>query len=194
MKQIIDFIPLLLFFIVYKTVGLRDAAITLVIATAIQLVVLKLIYKKIDKQALILGVSVVFFASLTAYFNELNFLKWKVTLIYALFALVLLISQLGFKKNLMREMLGKELILPDSVWKKINIGWAIFFIFCMALNIYISQCFSDNIWVDFKTFGIAALTFVATIVTSIYIYRYLPQDNRQEKTSKGKKNEPISKQ
>ncbi|MDG6898055.1 septation protein A [Actinobacillus delphinicola] len=194
MKQILDFIPLLLFFIVYKTVGLRDAAITLVIATAIQLLLLKLIYKKIDKQALILGISVVVFASLTAYFDELNFLKWKVTLIYALFALVLLISQLGFKKNLMREMLGKEIVLPESVWKKINIGWAIFFIFCMLLNLYISQYFSDNIWVDFKTFGIAGLTFIATIVTSIYIYRYLPKDNSQENISKGKKNEPISKQ
>ncbi len=187
MKQILDFIPIILFFIVYKTVGIREAAITLAIATVIQLILLKILYKKIDKQAWIMGIAVVFFGSLTAYFNELNFLKWKVTLIYALFALILLVSQWVFKKNLMREMLSKEITLPDCVWNKINLGWAIFFIGCMLLNIYISQYFSDNIWVDFKTFGITGLTLVATIITGIYIYPHLPKDNKEIKNDNSRK-------
>lgn len=175
MKQLLDFIPLILFFIVYKFVGVREASITLTVTTLLQLAILKILYKKVEKQTLIMGISVVFFGSLTAYFNALHFLKWKVTIIYALFALILLISQWGFKKNIMQEVLGKELSLPDEVWKKINLGWAFFFLFCMGLNLYISHAFSDDVWVEFKTFGTLGLTLVATLITGGYAYRHLPE-------------------
>lgn len=180
MKQILEFIPLLVFFAVYKLVGIREAAIALIIATIIQLVVLKLKYGKIEKQQLIMGGAVVFFGALSAYFNELEFLKWKVTVVYALFALALIISQVIFKKPLIQQLLGKEIQLPDAVWNKLNLGWAGFFLFCMILNIIISQYFSDDLWVDFKTFGIIGLSLVATVATGVYIYRYLPKTENKE--------------
>ncbi|SUB24207.1 septation protein A [Avibacterium avium] len=180
MKQILEFIPLLVFFAVYKLVGIREAAIALIIATIIQLVVLKLKYGKIEKQQIIMGSAVVFFGALSAYFNELEFLKWKVTVVYALFALALIISQVIFKKPLIQQLLGKEIQLPDAVWNKLNLGWAGFFLFCMILNIIISQYFSDDLWVDFKTFGIIGLSLVATVATGVYIYRYLPKTENKE--------------
>ncbi|WP_336368863.1 septation protein A [Avibacterium paragallinarum] len=180
MKQLLEFIPLLVFFIVYKLVGIREAAIALIIATLIQLTLLKLKYGKIEKQQLIMGSAVVFFGGLSAYFNELEFLKWKVTAVYALFALALIISQVFFKKPLIQQLLGKEIQLPDSVWNKLNLGWAGFFLFCMILNIIISQYFSDDLWVDFKTFGIIGLSLIATVATGVYIYRYLPQTENKE--------------
>ncbi len=180
MKQLLEFIPLILFFTVYKLVGIREAAITLVIATVIQMLILKLKYGKIEKQQIIMGVAVVFFGLLTAYFNELEFLKWKVTIVYAIFALALLISQYGFKKPLIKQLLGKEIELPEAVWNKLNLGWTGFFILCMLLNMYISHYLSNDIWVDFKTFGIIGMTFIATIITGIYIYRYLPNTDNKE--------------
>ncbi|PJG83408.1 septation protein A [Caviibacterium pharyngocola] len=175
MKQLLEFIPLILFFAVYKLVGIREAALTLIIATVIQLIVLKLKYGKIEKQQLIMGVAVVFFGTLTAYFNELEFLKWKVTVVYAVFALALLISQFGFKKPLIKQLLGKEIQLPHAVWEKLNLAWVGFFLLCMLVNIIISRYFSDDIWVDFKTFGILGMTLVATLLSGVYIYRYLPK-------------------
>ncbi|MFD0965575.1 septation protein A [Seminibacterium arietis] len=182
MKQLLEFIPLILFFVVYKLAGIREAAVTLIIATIIQMIILKIKYGKIGQQQLVMGVAVVFFGTLTAYFNELEFLKWKVTIVYALFALVLLISQFGFKKLLIQKLLGKEISLPEAVWVKLNVGWAIFFIICMLVNIVISQFFSDDIWVDFKTFGILTMTIVASLITGIYIYRYLPKENHSVTT------------
>ena len=64
MKQFLEFIPLILFFAVYKLVGIREAAITLVIATIAQMVILKLKYGKIEKQQIIMGSAVVFFGIL----------------------------------------------------------------------------------------------------------------------------------
>lgn len=181
MKTLLDLIPLILFFVVYKFVGVREAGITLTLATLIQLAILKWHNKKIEKQTLIMGIAVIFFASLTAYFNDLHFLKWKVTLVYALFALILLISQYIFHKNLMQDVLGKELSLPDNIWKKINLAWASFFLLCMGLNLYISHTYSDDIWVKFKTFGILGLTLIATLITGAYAYRYLPENQQKGK-------------
>ncbi|MFD1806076.1 septation protein A [Pasteurella oralis] len=183
MKQLLEFIPLILFFAVYKLVGIREAALTLMIATVIQLLILKIKYGRIEKQQLIMGIAVVFFGALTAYFNQLEYLKWKVTIVYAIFALALLVSQYGFNKNLIKLMLSKDqsLELPEQVWHKLNLGWAVFFILCMLINIYISQYLSDDIWVDFKTFGIIGMTLIATLITGIYIYRYLPQINSNNK-------------
>lgn len=176
MKQLLEFIPLILFFVVYKLSGIQAAAITLMIATALQLAILKFKYGTIEKQQIIMGSAVIFFGALTAYFNEVKYLQWKVTLVYALFASVLLIAQFGFKTPLIQKLLGKELELPSEVWNKLNLGWAVFFIICMLTNIYISQNYSEEIWVDFKSFGIIAMTLVATVATGIYIYRYLPKD------------------
>ena len=67
MKQLLEFIPLILFFAVYKLVGIREAAITLVIATIAQMIILKLKYSKIERQQIIMGSAVVFFW----YFNRL---------------------------------------------------------------------------------------------------------------------------
>lgn len=176
MKQLLEFIPLILFFAVYKLVGVQQAAITLVIATIIQMIILKIKYQHIEKQQKIMAIAVVFFGLLTAYFNDLEFLKWKVTVVYAIFALALIISQFLFKKPLIQQLLAKEIQLPQSIWNRLNLAWAGFFLFCMLLNIYISQALSDDLWVDFKTFGILGLTLIATFLTGIYIYRYLPKD------------------
>lgn len=182
MKQLLEFVPLLVFFIVYKLAGIREAAIALIVATILQLIVLKLKYGKIEKQQLIMGGAVVFFGALSAYFNELEFLKWKVTVVYGVFTLALIISQVFFHKPLIKQLLGKEIQLPDKIWNRLNIGWAVFFLFCMIVNIIISQYFSHDAWVNFKTFGIIGLSLIATIITGIYIYRYIPQiSNKQQK-------------
>ena len=60
MKQLLEFIPLVLFFITYKMFGVRDAAIVLVIATIVQMIVLKLKYGVIEKQQKIMAIAVAF--------------------------------------------------------------------------------------------------------------------------------------
>lgn len=72
--------------------------------------------------ALITFVLVVVFGGLTLFFHNDEFIKWKVTVIYALFAGALLVSQWVMKKPLIQRMLGKELTLPQSVWSKLNLA------------------------------------------------------------------------
>ena len=181
MKQLLDFIPLILFFITYKLGGVREAAIVLVVATILQIVILKWKYGIVEKQQKIMASAVVFFGLLTAYFNEIRYLQWKVTIINGLFAIVLLVAQFQFKTPLIKKLLGKELQLPEKAWNTLNLGWALFFIICMLVNIYISHNMSEEAWVDFKSFGIIGMTVIATIISGVYIYRYLPKGGSNSK-------------
>jgi intracellular septation protein A len=65
------------------------------------------------------------------------------------------------KKPLIQRMLGKELTLPQQVWSRLNLAWALFFILCGLANIYIAFWLPQNIWVNFKVFGLTALTAAA---------------------------------
>ncbi|MDP8170985.1 septation protein A [Pasteurella skyensis] len=178
MKQFLEFIPLVLFFIAYKLFGTQEAAITLVVATTIQLILFKVLFGSITKMQLFVAGFVLVFGSLTAYFNDDSFLKWKVTIVNGLFALALLFSQFILKNPIIKHLLGKEIQLDDAVWNKINLGWALFFIFCMLLNMYISHFMSNDAWYTFKVFGLTGLSLVATVITGVYLYPYLKQQEQ----------------
>ena len=181
MKQLLEFIPLILFFAVYKLYGTQEAAIVLVVATVIQLVLQKTLYRKIEKMQFFMAGFVVVFGLLTAYFNDVAFLKWKVTILNGLFALALLISQFALDNPIIKHLLGREIRLENKVWNKLNLGWAAFFIVCMLLNIYISHFMSDDAWYTFKVFGLTGLSLVATVWTGIFLYPHLKkaEDNNE---------------
>ncbi|UAY98266.1 septation protein A [Dickeya dadantii] len=176
MKQLIDFIPLIVFFVCYKLYDIYVASGALIAATAASLLLSWFIYRKIEKMMLLTFLMVAVFGTLTLVFHNDQFIKWKVTIIYTLFAVALLFSQFVMKKTLIQRMLGKELSLPEMVWAKLNISWAIFFLLCGLANIYIAFWLPQSVWVDFKVFGLTGLTLVFTLLCGVYIYRHLPAE------------------
>ncbi|MGM3193476.1 septation protein A [Dickeya dadantii subsp. dieffenbachiae] len=176
MKQLIDFIPLIVFFVCYKLYDIYVASGALIAATAAALLLSWFIYRKIEKMMLLTFLMVAVFGTLTLVFHNDQFIKWKVTIIYTLFAVALLFSQFVMKKTLIQRMLGKELPLPEMVWAKLNISWAVFFLLCGLANIYIAFWLPQSVWVDFKVFGLTGLTLVFTLLCGVYIYRHLPAE------------------
>lgn len=179
MKQFIEFLPLIVFFAVYKLVDIYAATGALVAVTGAQLLYGWLRYRKVEKMQLITFIMVAFFGSLTLIFHSDVFIKWKVTVINALFALALLVSRYGFGKNLIRQMLGKELSAPDSVWDRLNLGWVGFFFACGLLNLYVAFHLSQETWVNFKVFGLLGMTVVFTLISGVYLYRHQPADQKK---------------
>ncbi|WP_431222300.1 septation protein A [Serratia sp. L9] len=179
MKQFLDFLPLIVFFVVYKLYDIYVASGALIAATALTLIFTWLKYRKVEKMTLITFAMVAVFGTLTLVFHNDLFIKWKVTVIYTLFALALLISQLVLKKPLIQRMLGKELTLPDKVWGTLNVAWAIFFLACGLANIYVAFWLPQSVWVNFKVFGLTVLTLVFTLLSGIYIYRHMPQEQKK---------------
>ncbi|WP_199636042.1 septation protein A [Serratia sp. PAMC26656] len=179
MKQFLDFLPLIVFFAFYKLYDIYVASGALIVATALALVFTWIKYRKVEKMTLITFLMVLVFGTLTLVFHNDLFIKWKVTVIYTLFALALLISQLVLKKPLVQRMLGKELTLPDKVWSNLNLAWAVFFLLCGLANIYVAFWLPQSVWVNFKVFGLTALTLVFTLLSGIYIYRHMPEEQKK---------------
>ncbi|WP_375750211.1 septation protein A [Vibrio sp. HN007] len=179
MKQLIDFIPLIIFFALFKMYDIYVATGALIVATAIQIGLTYFLYKKLEKMQVITFVMVAVFGGMTIFFHDDNFIKWKVTIVYGLFAGALVVSQL-MGKPIIKGMLGKEISLPDTAWSKINWAWTLFFVVCALLNIYVAFYLPLEVWVNFKVFGLLAATFTFTLITGVYIYKHLPKEDSEK--------------
>ncbi|QIQ41302.1 MAG: septation protein A [Buchnera aphidicola (Aphis urticata)] len=169
MHKILNLLPIITFFIFYKTYDIFIASKFLIITSGLTCILHFIIYKKVDKINLISFILISILGSLTILFHNSQFIKWKITIIYMFFSIILLISQFYEKKPMIQRFLEKNIKLSNIYWKKINFFWALFFLFCSILNIYIAFCFSEEAWVNFKVFGLSILMLFSIVITSIYI-------------------------
>ena len=179
MKQFFDFIPLLVFFAVYKFYDIYTATAALMVVTVLQIAITWFTLRKLEKMHLITLGMVLVFGGFTLFFHDDVFIKWKVTVINLLFSAALLVSQFVLKKPLIKQMLGKEMQLPDAIWSRVNLAWAGFFAVAAATNTYIAFHLPQEVWVNFKVFGLLGMTLLFTVATVFYLYRHLPAE--QEK-------------
>lgn len=174
MQLFIEYFPLLVFFIINSIAGIYWATGSLIVAAFVQIFYYKIKKEKIPtKQWIIFGLIVVF-GGLTIYLQNDAFLKWKVTIINAFFAGALLVSNTFFKKNIIKEFLAESLSLPENIWSRLNLAWAMFFLFCSGLNYYIAFNYDLDTWVNFKVFGLTGLMLLFSITSILFLYKYLP--------------------
>ncbi len=175
MKQLLEFIPILLFFITYKFYDIYIATGVIIVATIIQVSITWFKYKKVEPmQWITLGLIIVM-GGATIYLQNEEFIKWKLTIIEWLFGLAFLASQFFGKKTFVERMMGANLELPVPVWKKLNLAWATFFISVGFINIYVMQNFDTDDWVNFKTFGVPGLMILFIIIQMLFIYKHIPE-------------------
>ena len=174
MKQLLEFIPIILFFITFKLYDIYTATAVVIVATIIQVGITWFKYKKVETmQWVTLGLILVM-GGATIYLQNEQFIKWKLTIIEWLFGLAFIGSQFFGKKLLVERMMGASLELPAVIWKKLNLMWATFFISVGFINIYVMQNFNTDDWVTFKTFGVPGLMIVFIILQMVFIYKYIP--------------------
>ena len=186
MKQFIDFIPLLLFFIVYKIEpriveiaghsltfgGIFSATAMLIASSVVVYGILFFKQRKLEKSQWLTLIACLVFGSLTLAFHSETFLKWKAPVVNWLFALVFAGSHFIGNTLLIKRVMGHALTLPDAVWTRLNLAWIAFFVFCGAANLFVAfTC--QSIWVDFKVFGSLGLTVLFLVGQGIYLSRHL---------------------
>ena len=136
MKFLLDFFPIVLFFIVYKTVGLYAAIYAMIGATAVQMAVVRFQTGKFEKMHIITFGLLVVFGGITIAVNDPAFIMWKVSVLYVVFALALILSLWIGEKTLLQRMLGKELDLPKKVWDQLTWLWGLGFTGIAIVNGY----------------------------------------------------------
>jgi len=122
---------------------------------------------------------VVVMGGLTVWLHSETFIKWKPTLLYWVMALAFAVAWVGWRKNLVRVMLGSQMTLPDAVWQRLNIAWAAFFAAMGALNLWVAYTFSTPAWVNFKLFGIMGLLLVFALAQGVYLSRHLRDEEQK---------------
>lgn len=195
MKFLLDFFPVVLFFIAYKFFGdlppeyiakvnqlplvsldakdpkdaIYFATVVIIIATILQNILHFLLFKKVEKMHIIsLGILLIF-GAMTLAFKDPLFIKWKVSIFNWLFGIVVIGSQFIGKKPLIERMMSHAIEVPKAAWKKVNMSWGLFFIIVGIVNIYVAYNFSEEFWVDFKLFGVLAMTFIFMIGQGVYL-------------------------
>ena len=173
-KFLTDLGPLLIFFIVYYKGGknLLTAIPPLIVATLIAVLVVYFLEKKIPYIPLIGAILISIFGGLTIYFNNPIFIYLKPTVINIVFAIGLLAGKIAFNKNFLKLFFKGSLKLEDIGWNKLMYRWVFFFIFLAIINEIIWRTQSEEIWINFKVWGILAITFIFTASQIPLIQRY----------------------
>lgn len=201
MKFLFDYLPVLLFFAVYKlygqipsdliqavnvlpwmtlTPGKASDAIYLATATAIlaslvQVGIYWLRHRRFEKLHLISLALITVFGGATLMLQDPLFIKWKPTILNWAFGAVFLGSQFIGAKPLVERMMGHAVTAPREVWRRINLAWVAFFAGAGLANLFVAYRFSEEVWVNFKLFGLLGLTLVFVFAQALYLARYMEE-------------------
>ncbi|MCV6587944.1 MAG: septation protein A [Marinobacterium sp.] len=177
MKLLLDFLPILIFFAVYKgTDDIILATAILIPATALQMAWTWWRTHTIEKMQLITLGLVVILGGATVLLQDKTFIQWKPSVVNWLFGLAFLGSQFIGKKPIVQRLMESNLTLADPIWRNLNIAWTVFFMFMGCLNLAVVYTLSEEAWVNFKLFGMLGLTLVFIVLQGIYLARHLPED------------------
>jgi len=182
MKFLFDLFPVILFFAAYKFSGIYVATGVAIAATFAQIGWVKFRHGTVDKMLWVSLGLITVFGGMTLLLHDPTFIKWKPTVLYWLFAVVLLVSALLLKKNLIRAMMEKQVALPDRVWGNLNLAWAGFFALMGVLNIYVAYNYSEDAWVNFKLFGGMGLMLAFIVAQGLMLSRYVEEDKGNKET------------
>lgn len=181
MKFFFDFFPIIVFYVAYKMYDIYVATGAIIVATAIQVGFTMIRHKRVEKMHLITLGLVVVFGGATLYLKDPEFIKWKVSVVNWLFAIVFLASQYIGERNLIQRMMQQAITVPNAIWKKLNLGWALFFAGMGFLNLYIFKHFPESTWVNFKVYGLLGLTIAFVILQAFYLSRHIVEEENTEK-------------
>ena len=206
MKLFFDFLPIILFFGVFKYAELQKdwaagfatdhfgaivsggivgpneapvllATVVVIVATLVQVAWLVARGRKVD---LMLWVSlglVVVLGGATIWFHSETFIKWKPSVLYWIMALAFWVSRAVFRRNLLQTLMGDQLQLPPAVWQRLNFAWIAFFGLMGLANLWVAYSFSTDAWVNFKLFGGIGLMLLFTLAQGLYLARHLQGDD-----------------
>jgi intracellular septation protein len=171
MKLLFDLLPVIAFFVTYKLTDIYVATAVLIVGVVIQTMVSLIRHRKVSPMLLTSAVLVLIFGGLTLLVHDPTFIKWKPTIVNALFAIGFAASHFMRGPTIVQRMLGDNLKLDDATWRRLNLMWIGFFLFAGAANLYVAYNFAEPTWVNFKLFGLMGLTLAFVLLQGVWIAR-----------------------
>lgn len=176
MKALFELLVVILFFITYVfTKNIVLATAVALVAGVIQAAFIWIKYKKLQTMQWVSLLLIVIFGGATIVFKDAHFIMWKPSILFWLLAVALLASQL-LGKNALQATMGKEITLPDAVWRKLTFAWILFLAMMGVLNLWVAYRFTEAQWVNYKLFGSTGLLIAFMLVQIAYLSRFIPKE------------------
>ncbi|MDB6098673.1 MAG: hypothetical protein JWN58_1376 [Gammaproteobacteria bacterium] len=173
MSQLLEWSPLIVFFVAFKVLDIYWATAALMAACVLLLIVHRIRTGKFKTMHLISAGVVVALGSATLLLHDKRFIQWKPTVLLGLTSITFLGSMVIGKQPLVRRMLEAVLDEPVKIsartWLLINSTWVVWFAILAFANIYVARNFAESVWVNFKVFGISIATMVFLIPQVLWI-------------------------
>ena len=176
MKALFELLVVILFFITYVfTKNIVLATAVALVAGVIQAAFIWIKYKKLQTMQWVSLLLIVIFGGATIVFKDAHFIMWKPSILFWLLAAALLASQL-LGKNALQATMGKEITLPDAVWRKLTFAWILFLAMMGVINLWVAYRFTEAQWVNYKLFGSTGLLIAFMLVQIAYLSRFIPKE------------------
>ena len=180
MKLLLDFFPVILFFIAFKMYDIYVATAVAIAASIVQVAYVYIRNKRVEKMHLFTLGLIVILGGATLVLQDEAFIKWKPTIVNWGFALVFFGSHFIGKKSIIRRMMDSAISMPDFAWLRLSQMWISFFIFSGIANLYVAYNFDTDTWVNFKLFGLMGLTVAFLVLQVIYINRHMEKESDED--------------
>jgi intracellular septation protein len=149
------------------------------VATVVALAVSYALTRRIAIVPLATAGIVIAFGALTIWLQNEAFIKIKPTLIYVMFASIL-IAGLATGRPLFEYVLDGAFHMTHEGWRKLTWRWVFFFLGMALANEFVWRTFSTDVWVAVKTFAVIPVTLLFALAQAPLMMRY-----------KGEKAEPA---
>ena len=187
MRQLLEFLPLVLFFGAYQmdgdTVAVSDwsytfdgifsATAVLMVSTVVVWLLCSALAKKNDRRMMWMAVAVVIFGAATLILRDQRFIQWKPTVFNWVLAAVFLGSQYIGERSLLQRLLGNQLSLTRKVWSRLNVLWIGNFTLVGALNLFVAYPYEEAFWVSYKLYSSIGFTVILMLLTIVIVAPHL---------------------
>ena len=189
MKQLLEFFPLVIFFGVYQlsgttltlggyahTVdGIYSATLALIIATLLQLIIIKVVWGSVEKRLLGVAAAVTLFGGATVALRDPLFILWKPTVFNWALALVYVVWHVVRKRCFFQELLPNEIHMPAHAWNKVTLVSTMHFFMVGAVNLFVAYNYSMDTWVSFKLWSAFLFTILWAVLIGLIMHPYLKE-------------------
>jgi len=180
MQLVVDFLPIIVFFVAYKFFGMYVATGAIMVAMSLQISIQWIRKRTVNKMLLASGLLVLVFGGITIALRNPLFIQWKPTIVNWLFAVAFLGSRFIGQKTLIQRVMDQAIDLPVAMWRRLNLMWVANFTLLGFANLYVVYNYSEATWVNFKLYGMLGLTLLMALIQGIWIARNMPDQEQRE--------------
>lgn len=175
--MLLDYGPLLVFFIAYKLAGSGleaslKATIAFMIAVVVSIIVGLVVVKRVSPMVWISTILILGFGAITLYLHDPKFIQMKPTVIYVGFA-VLLGGGLLRGKPLLKWLFGPAFPgLTEEGWLKLSRNWALYFLALAIANEIMRATLDFDTWLTLKVWGVTVVSLLFAVANMPMLLRH----------------------